>query len=252
MLSTIAYLSAATVTGLWWIFHRPSRVLLDDPPKNLPEGMQVVSRLSEEEKNAIVTAFLKGPDFRWLVSGKNYKTDLDPKRHWIITSYMLNAMLNFSGLYGNLFACRDKDGSFLGVVTIVPPYKSHTLFFLHFARSVMTLGRPPSYSWGKDATARFDAFNACMEEHKNAMKGVSHYYIPLVGVSEAAQGKGVGRKLLQTAKIVADNVPFYLDCHDGNVAFYEKQGMAHRTNYPMVPKGFEEDKFSYNGMTFGL
>ena len=71
-----------------------------------------------------------------------------------------------------------------------------------------------------------------------------------LGVSPAAQGKGVGRKLIAAAAELAGDLPMYLECSDDNVPFYQKQGFTLAKQFLITPKGNLEDAmpFPYNGM----
>jgi ribosomal protein S18 acetylase RimI-like enzyme len=115
------------------------------------------------------------------------------------------------------------------------------------------MGIPVPVKMGKDVAARFDSFMETATQHKELMKGTPHWYVQVLGVSNDAQGKGVGRKLMNAAIAIAGETPLYLECHDGNVSFYKKMGYQQKRRFELAPKGIEDvSTFYYNGMTYGM
>lgn len=255
-MTTLVVSSVLALTGasLWYVFRRTApKWTTEDLPPNSPDNVEVVSKLTEEERTVVKTAFLSGNDFRWMVGGKTYETDLDEKEHVKATFYMLECVLTFAERYGHILVNRDETGKFLGALALIPPYASPSLFMLHFYRSVIPLGMPLPMQMGKDVSARFDAFTHTAVEHKQLMKGISHWYVQVLGVSPDAQGKGVGRRLMKAAIAIAGETPLYLECHDGNVAFYKKLGYAQAKRFWLVPKGIDDTtSFPYNSMVYGM
>lgn len=236
-----------------------------DLPSNIHDKSQkdqvslsFVTKLTEKEREALTTAFLAGEDFRWVaVVDDDDKSltadDAATQRHWEVTQYMTDCVVRFAELFGYVIVARDNEGTYMGSVCIVPPYKSRRLFSLHFMRSVLPLGKPVPYKFGKEAGARFDAFNTCMKEHHHIMKDCEpHWYVANLGVAKEAQGKGVGRILNQAAIAIAAGEPLYLDCLDSNVAFYEKMGYEHKKQYMMTPKTQNPISLPFNGMVHGF
>lgn len=117
------------------------------------------------------------------------------------------------------------DGTFLGALALVPPYMSSLSFTLHFFRTGIPMGRPIPTQMGDDVAARFNAYVKTADKHKELMSGIPHWYVQVLGVSEAAQGKGVGRKLMDAAIAMAGETPLYLECHDGNVPIKQEAGI---------------------------
>ena len=188
-----------------------------------------------------------------MVGGKHFKTDLDEKDHVKATFYMIEGALTFAERYGHILVSRDDDGKFWGALALIPPYMSPSLFALHFFRCVVPLGMPVPIKMGKDMAARFEAFTQTATHHKLLMKGTPHFYVQVLGVSTDAQGKGVGRKLMDTAIAIAGETPLYWECHDGNVPFYKKPGYRQKERFFLVPKGIEDtSSFPYNGMVYGM
>jgi ribosomal protein S18 acetylase RimI-like enzyme len=245
---------AFTGGGLWYLFRRQAPMMTtQDLPSNVDDCIQVVSQLSKEERTTVKTAFLSGDDFAWMVGGKHFKTNLDEKQHVEATFYMLECVLTFAERFGHILVSRDADGKFEGAIALIPPYTSPLLFTLHFYRSVIPMGIPVPVKMGKDVAARFDSFMETATQHKELMKGTPHWYVQVLGVSTDAQGKGVGRKLMDAAIAIARETPLYLECHDGNVSFYKKMGYQQKRRYELAPKGIEDvSTFYYNGMTYGM
>lgn len=231
---------------------------------NGPVSLSVVDRLTKQERDALTTSFLAGGDFRWVAVvdkdyDKNVAVDDDEdhkaarQRHWDVTEYMVHCVLRFAELFGYIIVARDEEGAFLGSVCIIPPFKRPRLFYLHFMRSVIPLGKPVPFKFGKEAGARFDAFGTCMDEHHHIMKDFGpHWYVANLGVADGAQGKGVGRILNQAAVAVAGGEPMYLECLDSNVSFYEKMGYQHKKRYTITPKTPKRVSFPFNGMVYSV
>jgi GNAT superfamily N-acetyltransferase len=84
------------------------------------------------------------------------------------------------------------------------------------------------------AEKRFNAFTKALGgNHPVVMVTQDHWHIGNVGVAKTAQGKGVGSNLMKTAlSVIKDHDTttgkarrVYLECHDGNVPFYNKMGI---------------------------
>ena len=256
-MTTLMVSSVLALTGgsLWYIFRRTApEWTTEDLPSDAPDNVQVVSKLTEEERIAVKTSFLSGNDFRWMVGGKTYETDLDEKDHVKATFYMLECVLTFAERYGHILVSRDEMGKFLGALALIPPYEYPSLSMLHLYRSVIPLGMPVPMQMGKGVSARFDAFtHSTAVKHKQLMKGIPHWYVQVLGVSPDAQGKGVGRQLMNAAIAIAGQTPLYLECHDGNVVFYKKCGFTQAKRFWLVPKGIEDmTSFPYNSMVYGM
>jgi len=250
----ISSVVATVGAGLWWLFRRPCKHLTnEDLPPTVSDDIEVVRELNEEERFAIKTSFLSGDDFRWMVSGKDYKVHLDENQHREATFSCVDYFLACCERYGDILVCRDKDGTFLGAVGLIPPYENQTLYTLHFYRTVIPMGLPAPVKADKNIAARFQAFSRVATEHEELMKGIPHWYVQVIGVSDNAQGKGVGTRLMEAATAMAGGMPMYLDCHNGNVSFYERLGFVVGRNYEIVPKEIEDTStFEMNGMVRGL
>eukprot|EP00631_Chrysoreinhardia_giraudii_P000304 CAMPEP_0197421448 /NCGR_PEP_ID=MMETSP1170-20131217/7415_1 /TAXON_ID=54406 /ORGANISM="Sarcinochrysis sp, Strain CCMP770" /LENGTH=254 /DNA_ID=CAMNT_0042948685 /DNA_START=136 /DNA_END=900 /DNA_ORIENTATION=+ len=201
--------------------------------------------LSAVDRNAIKDAFLAGPDFKWLAGGSASSDEV----HRQVTHYMIECVLRYGKQYGTVLTIRDDDdNALLGSLCLVPPYKSNLLRKAHFLRSVLSLGTPEPYRLGKGCKARFDAFTGGTEAaHHEAVHNRPHWYVGCLGVADCAQGKGVGKRLIEAAIKISAGAPLYLECHDGNVPFYEHRGFKREKQIQLVPEGLD-DEFPYNAM----
>jgi GNAT superfamily N-acetyltransferase len=246
--------SAAIATvgaGLWLLLRRPCKYLTrEDLPPTVPNDIHPVKVLSDEERLVFKKAFLAGDDFRWILAGKDYKANVDEELHRECTFSTLEYFcLAFCERYGHLLVCRDNDGSFLGAVGLIPPYQHQAVNDLHYYRSFVSLGKPPVMSMGAGPAARSKAFEKVGTEHKKLMKDIPHWFVLVVGVADVVQGKGVGTKLMEAAIALAGGVPMCLDCHNGNVPFYEKVGFSVGKRFDIAPVGVEDTpKFEMNCM----
>jgi len=261
--------SAGGGISFFLLFRRQHARLKDEElPRNIPGAtendavsLHSVSKLTSAERKLLVEAFLVGSDSKWLAGiddhdnnadkdeGKNNQqssssTENDTndressavaQRQWKITEHILSCMISFAEHYGHVVVARDKTkGTFLGSVSIIPPYKNHKLFLAHMERSLWHLKskKPLPEEIGLLAAARWQAFEVTtMREHDRIMDHQSHFYITNLGVAQNAQGQGVGRILSQVTIQIAAGTPLFLECHDGNLVFYEKMGYTCQQRY---------------------
>ena len=227
--------------------------------------MQVVDQLTPEEKKIHKSGFLPGPDFRWLATGtlgkdETEQTDKDNDAHHVkVTEYMIECVLRFTELYGSCIVCRHATtNEYLGSIHLIPPYQAKYgwLYKMHFLRSVIPLGQPvplvlssssPSSLSGTTMAQRFDSYTSRTEQEHDLVtdhRRQPHWHVANLGVASAAQGKGIGRLLMKTAVALAQtptaddtttssssSVRLYLECHNDNVAFYQKCGLHHAKRY---------------------
>mmetsp|Transcript_39150 Transcript_39150/g.75028 ORF Transcript_39150/g.75028 Transcript_39150/m.75028 type:complete len:272 (-) Transcript_39150:235-1050(-) len=255
----------ASAVVFLWIFRRRAPRLTDlqlHKYPGVPDDVHVVSKVPNDARDAIKSAFLAGSDFRWMtIGGDGNLPELDEEgsqlgaMHKRLTRYMIECVMCVAERYGHVLTCVDEEGSTIGALCIIPPYPSQWLFNLHFMRTVIPLGVPEPRSMGNEVNARFEAFLAGTESgHKSVMGESPHWYVVNLGVAPRSQGKKVGMKLIKTAIALAGDLPIYLECHDGNVAFYQKAGFEVARHLTLTPKarGSPGDTtFPYNVMTKG-
>ena len=73
----------------------------------------------------------------------------------------------------------------------------------------------------------------------------------------AVRTANVGRKLVAAAIAFAElhqKAPVYLECHDGNVRFYEKMGFTNEKRYEIQEKDPAEGALAlhYNSMVYSM
>jgi ribosomal protein S18 acetylase RimI-like enzyme len=76
---------------------------------------------------------------------------------------------------------------------------------------------------------RQEDMNAMMEEMGRLHPDAPHWYLPLIGVDPAAQGRGLGSVLLRhaLARVDQDRLPAYLEStNPANVTLYERHGFS--------------------------
>lgn len=112
------------------------------------------------------------------------------------------------------------------------------------------MGLPVPSFW-KDSSARFDTFTSQTEAcHHELMSSHPHLYVTLLGVSPSAQGKGVGKRLIRALVAISEGLPIYLECNEGNIAFYSKQGFKLLRQMSLQPKG-DAEPFPFAAMLLG-
>ena len=248
--------------GLAWILRRRFPADLDisshveEIQAKRPDLLfQIERKLPEEDRAKLKQAFHPSPDFRWvMVGGETFDESNETlmSKYDELNSYLLECMVQFIERYGYVLVCRDATTlEYLGSVAYLPPYPSNWLFYSHFVRTVIPMGQPPAYQW-KDPVlkARFDSMETMWNMQKEVfeLKGRrDHVYVANVGVAPAAQGKGVGKLMMQVVQQLADGQPLLLECLDKNVAFYQKCGYERALQYELQAKG-EPTTLPYNTM----
>ena len=228
-------------------------------PIELPSVVGVVDEgvsfelgdLNDDEMEELTVAFEKGEDFQRLHTNEN--GELDAKQLHEGARYLLNCFVNFTRRNGHIIVARDKkNGAYLGSICLLPPYQQNWLKKLHFLASVIGYGRPPQKKMNSKLIAdKLHAFDKIVEENHHEVAPLPHWYVVNLGVVENAQGRGVGKALLSMAQSIAqqDGLVLYLECHNGNVAYYEKRGyQCRRRNTEMIPKSCPSDKIGFNAM----
>lgn len=217
------------------------------------DGLQVETDydIPDSEKTKIKEGFLAGSDFRWMLAGKDAAAiDHDAalaKQHYRLTMWLCECVMKFAQLYGHVIAYRDKkSGELLGCVSLIPPYQTGWLYKAHFMRTVVPLGRPVPSMLGADVNRRFEGFLYVEKVHEEVMHGQPHWYVANLGVAPSAQGRGIGRRLLTVSKALAGKHPLFLECHDGNVPFYQKFGYEVASRFDLAPTG--ETSYHFNAM----
>lgn len=249
---------AALLTLAHQLIRRRAPPVSKVPPGNTL-SLEKNGLVNPEDRVALQLAFLTGADFRWLATGKTAKPDENDAAlvawHEKVTSYMIETQLTWSEKHGYILTARDHDTEdFQGAICIIPPIYYGTdnpkwRQTLQHLSSVVPLGKPATMQ-DSDSHKRFEAFTSTTsKQHSQLLKGTAHWYVALVGVADSAQGKGVGRRLLeQGLDFMGKEYPIYLECHTENIPFYQKMGFEHNASYDLLPKVEGSEDYHYNGM----
>lgn len=234
-------------------------------PKGLPQNVSLLeSPLSNKEIETLADAFLAGEDFAWMADVvKATDDEAANARHRNVTRFMIRCMIVWAEKYGYILVQRDDDNDeLMGCIAIIPPHPCTSWEKFkqkaQFLRCVVPFGMPVPQKYGGIVEKRFDAFvNGTEKSKEHLMKNSQCWYVNLLAVAPAAQGKGVGRKLVAAGIALAQlhqKAPFYLDCHNGNVRFYERCGFVRRQGYEIQEKDPAEGAptLQYNSMLYTM
>jgi ribosomal protein S18 acetylase RimI-like enzyme len=158
----------------------------------------------------LARAFASDPMFVWMFP--------DPERRGRALQIFIRVPLEYGLRYGYVTESQDA-----GAVSIwVPPGRTVSMFGM--IRSGML--KVP-FGVGIRPFNQFVGANAVMERiHKRHVRE-PHWYLLVVGVDPALQGRGLGSTLIRDGLFKADQAgcPCYLETSDSrNVAFYERHG----------------------------
>jgi ribosomal protein S18 acetylase RimI-like enzyme len=264
-------ITAAGAAAACWknVFRRRDVDLTDadlmpeDPSITKNTKMTVVRKLTSVDRAALKQAFAESPEFVWIYSGKSNVQLLDPtalKKLEEQNSYMMEFVILLAESYGHIIKCVDNEsGTYQGSICLIPPVSS-SLYMAYMLKTMLGVGKPPS-AITEDAVrnARFKSFGQTIEQHHDVMKDAhKHWYVLVLGVGVSAQGKRVGTRLLQQAAYLAGDLPVFLECHDGNVAFYQKNGYELKKRYMFGPayskdvkcSASDEAQFPFDAMVY--
>lgn len=247
--------------SIWNVFRRripdltQDDLLLHNDPvvhHHADDDLRVVRKLTEGDKLGLKAAFCTSPHFIWLLKGDDkLKGEEDFRKMASVTSYLMDFIIYLAENYGHIIKSVDEDGNYQGSIVLIPPV-TPLLYKAYAFQAMMRIGKPPSCLWDDAGRrARFSAFSDIDRYHHDVMQDCidDHWYVLNLGVAPSAQGKRVGTRLLQQAIHLAGDKPLFLNCHNGNVAYYEKYGFECSKNYAFeTPKGTSNATFYYNAM----
>mmetsp|Transcript_36209 Transcript_36209/g.87649 ORF Transcript_36209/g.87649 Transcript_36209/m.87649 type:complete len:266 (+) Transcript_36209:36-833(+) len=253
IVGSIALAGTAVAASIWNTFRRRTPHLTQEDllPDPLNDDLQVVRRFTEEDSAGLKEAFGSSRDFVWILKDGDNLEGEDADDMASLTSYLMDFLIYIADRYGHIIKSVDKDGKYQGSLVLIPPVKPFLYKAYEFA-SIAHNGKPPSFVWD-DASrkARFHAFTEREKRHHEVMHDCidDHWNVLILGVAPSAQGKRVGSRLLQQAIHLGGDKPLFLDCHNGNVPYYEKHGFQVGKNYAFeTPKGTSKSAFYYNAM----
>ncbi len=147
-----------------------------------------------------------------------------PRLLWLVDTFV-----HYCVLYGEAYATPQLEG----VACWLPPGQTALTFGRLWRTGMLALGR----KLGVAATGRFLATTRYTEKVHKAVMPAPHWYLWVISVDPACQGRGLGGSLLQPVleRATSSGVPCYLETHSPkNVAFYKKHGfdVAHQGVIP--------------------
>ena len=166
-----------------------------------------------QASGVLARAFHDDPASRYLWPDAAGRARLLP---WIFSTG-----IRYGLLYGQIYGTRNLDGV---AVWVAPGHAPMTLGRMYRAGM---LAAP--FKMGIAAVVRYLNFSGYVEAlHKRSAPG-RHWYLYLLVVEPARQGRGIGGRLIQPALAAADGekLPCYLETMNGrNVPFYIKHGFS--------------------------
>jgi ribosomal protein S18 acetylase RimI-like enzyme len=146
-------------------------------------------------------------------------------------TWLFEKVMHYCILYGRTFTTPALEG----IAGWLPP--GHTKLTL--GRIIRSGLYATPLKMGLSAYRRFDIYMTYADKLHTRHAPRSHWYLWVIGVEPARQGRGIGSRLLQPilARADADGVPCYLETEgERNVRFYEKHGfkVAHQGQVPKL------------------
>ena len=256
IVSGIGFVLLCLATTIWNLVWRREPYL---SPKDLLNtnndlkhiNLKVVRKISAAARQGIKDAFWKSPDFLWMIKGSEAFTDDDIPALKDLMTYLIEYVMCMGETYGHIIKSMDDDGNFQGCMILIPPTPAFRQK-LQSIPPILHTGKPPSSIWNHPGRkARLNAFGQVDHHHHETMKDCmdSHWYLLTLAVAPSAQGKKVGSRLLQQAFHLAGNLPIFLECHGGNVGYYEKHGFNLQKKYAFEPgEPYADPPFFFNCM----
>ena len=143
----------------------------------------------------------------------------DGERRARVLPWFFRAATRYGRLYGDVPLSPQGDAAAI----LLPPDRPR----LRSARLVRVGLIQMPFRAGLRGFSRFLSMWRTLEERHDADVGPRHWYVWLLGVDPASQGKGVGGALLSSIceRADRDGVPCYLDTtNERNLAFYRRHG----------------------------
>ena len=132
---------------------------------------------------------------------------------------MFRAVVKYGLLYGEAYTTSAVNGA----ACWLPPGSTEVTAW----RAVRSGMAVVPMKMGRDAWRRLSAMLSYAEELHKCLMVRPHWYLWVLGVDPASQGRGIGGKLIEPVLVRADqeSVPCYLETEtEWNVAFYSRRG----------------------------
>ena len=177
--------------------------------------MKILELPHSEYRQASLTlteAFFDYPDLSY------YFPDLGKKQAQL--NWMMHTGLVQTGRTGKVFKTEDN----LGIMSLMLPDSPQFNFWDYLFSGALIA----PLVMNRESLNRMQFCEKyAYDTHHKVMSGQPHYYIWYLGVSPAAQGKGLGTALIHHVQTLAknENKPIYLETHKSTtVAYYQHLG----------------------------
>jgi ribosomal protein S18 acetylase RimI-like enzyme len=171
----------------------------------------------------LARAFCDDPVYRLAIPDEDKRTSA--------LTWLFGKVMRYCILYGHAFTTP----GLAGVAGWLPP--GHTS--LTFDRIIRSRLYAAPFKLGLPAYGRLAAYLSYADELHARFAPAPHWYLWVIGVEPAHQGRGIGGRLLQPilAQADADGLPCYLETEgERNIRFYERHGfkVAHQGQVPKL------------------
>jgi ribosomal protein S18 acetylase RimI-like enzyme len=164
-----------------------------------------------ELAQVLARAFFDDPTWLWAIP--------DSTRRANVLRWFFPAAVRYGRLYGEVLASPQRDAAMI----VLPPDRPR-LNNAGLMRVGLWQMAPRA---GLRGFSRFLTMRRTLEERHDADVGPRHWYVWLLGVDPASQGRGVGSALLGSLceRANRDREPVYLDTtFERNLVFYQRLG----------------------------
>jgi ribosomal protein S18 acetylase RimI-like enzyme len=155
-----------------------------------------------------------------------YLTPNDRELRFQALTWLMRRVITYCSQYQHVYTTTNLQG----IAAWLPPgeFSSHPLQLLQIILQLQLYALPLQVGWNR--LGRWLSFLAATEEaHQQDMSNLPHWYLGIMVVHPASQGKGLGSQLLQPILQRArdESLPCYLVTFtEQAVRFYQKNGFA--------------------------
>lgn len=177
--------------------------------------------------DVLARAFFYDPSWVWAIPGD--------ERRRRVQSWFFRIAVSYGMRYGEVHVTPER---LEGVAVCLPPGRG--LRTLRLARAGLLL---MPFKAGPASFLRFVLMGRALDQRHALDAPRPHWYLWLLGVDPARQGRGVGTRLVRSAlhRADAEGVACYLDTTlERNLAFYQRLGfqVAHEGRFPLGGPSF--------------